>query len=115
MDPTAGPLALEAALGTLADAHQGRPAAAALTALELAREHASGPLSPPGTLDALARTARRDGDTAAAAGLFATALTETFGDRLGWPREWRALVSELRRHPSADVRDRARAVVTFRE
>ncbi|GAA2279122.1 hypothetical protein GCM10010430_76380 [Kitasatospora cystarginea] len=113
--PTAGPQALATALGALAEAHQGRPAAAALTALALLRDHASGPLPPPGTLDALARTARRDGDTGAAAGLFATALTEVFGDRLGWPQEWRALLRELRRHPSADVRERALAAVMYRE
>ncbi|GHF78721.1 hypothetical protein GCM10018790_65900 [Kitasatospora xanthocidica] len=115
VDPAAGPQALAAALGTLADAHQGRPAAAALTAAALLREHTSGPLPPPGTPDALARTARRDGDTGAAAGLFATALTEVFGDRLGWPQEWRALLRELRRHPSADVRERALAAVVHRE
>ncbi|WP_331745225.1 hypothetical protein [Kitasatospora sp. NBC_01300] len=115
VDPTAGPQALAAALGALADAHRGRPAAAALTALALSREHASGPLPPPGTIDVLARTARREGDTGAAAGLFATALTEAFGDRLGWPQEWRALLCGLRGHPSADVRERALAVVTHRE
>lgn len=115
VDPTAGPQALAAALGALADAHQGRPAAAAFTALALLREHASGPLPPPGTLDALARTARGGGDTGPAAGLFVTALTEVFGDRLGWPQEWRALLRELRRHPSADVRERALAAVTHRE
>ncbi|MEE1824086.1 hypothetical protein PUR61_18105 [Streptomyces sp. BE20] len=115
VDPAAGPQALTAALGALADAHQGRPAAAALTALALSREHASGPLPPPGTLDALARTARRDGDTGAAAGLFAAALTEAFGGRLGWPGEWRAFLRELRRHPSADVRERALAAVTHPE
>ncbi|MEV6209375.1 hypothetical protein [Kitasatospora sp. NPDC051914] len=115
VDPAAGPQALAAALGALADAHRGRPAAAALTAAALLREHVSGPLPPPGTLDALARTARRDGDTGPAAGLFATALTEVFGDRLGWPQEWRTLLRELRRHPSADVRERALAAVTHRE
>ncbi|MFF2045273.1 hypothetical protein ACFVVX_33150 [Kitasatospora sp. NPDC058170] len=115
VDPAAGPQALAAALGALADAHQGRPAAAALTALALLREHASGPLPPPGTIDALARTARRDGDTGTAAALFATALTEVFGDRLGWPGEWRSLLLDLRRHPSADVRERALAAVMYRE
>ncbi|MFE6055242.1 hypothetical protein ACFQ6N_31215 [Kitasatospora sp. NPDC056446] len=115
VDPAAGPQALEAALGALAEAHRGRPAAAALTALALLRDHASGPLPPPGTIDALARTARRDGETGAAAGLFATALTEVYGDRLGWPREWRALLRELRRHSSADVRERAFAAVMYRE
>ncbi|MET8544589.1 hypothetical protein ABZW03_28695, partial [Kitasatospora sp. NPDC004799] len=115
VDPAAGPQHLEAALGTLADAHRGRPAAAALTALALLREHASGPLPPPGTPDALARTARRPGDTGPAAALFATALTEAFGNRLGWPREWRALLRELRRHPSPDVREQALAVATHRE
>ncbi|WP_224274830.1 hypothetical protein, partial [Streptomyces sp. LS1784] len=90
-------------------------AAAALTALTLLREHASGPLPPPGTLDALARTARRNGDTGPAAGLFATALTEAFGDRLGWPQEWQALLRELRHHPSPDVRERALAAVIHRE
>ncbi|MFJ7912009.1 hypothetical protein [Kitasatospora sp. NPDC096204] len=114
VDPTAGPRALADALGALADAHRGRPAAAALTALTLLQEHASGPLPPPGTLDALAHTARRD-DTDPAAGLFATALTEVFGDRLGWPREWRALLRELRGHPSADVRERALSAVIHRE
>ncbi|MBD0669453.1 hypothetical protein, partial [Streptomyces sp. CBMA156] len=94
---------------------RGRPAAAGLTAVALLREHASGPLPPPGTLDALTRASRRDGDTGPAAGLFATALTEAFGDRLGWPREWRALLRELRTHPSADVRERALAAVTHRE
>ncbi|MFE6870470.1 hypothetical protein ACFVFS_28445 [Kitasatospora sp. NPDC057692] len=115
VDPGAGPQKLAEALGALAASHRDRPAAAACTALALLREHASGPLPPPGTLDALARTARPDGDTAAAAGLFATALTEAFGERLGWPPEWRALLRELRRHPSPDVRDRAVAVVTHRE
>ncbi|MFB7471606.1 hypothetical protein [Kitasatospora sp. NPDC056184] len=115
VDPAAGPQALADALGALAEAHRNRPAAAAFTALALLREHTSGPLPPPGTLDALVRTARPDGDTAAAAGLFATALTEAFGDRLGWPREWRTLLRELRRHPSPDVRDRALAAVTQRE
>ncbi|MFF2950089.1 hypothetical protein ACFVVU_01860 [Kitasatospora sp. NPDC057965] len=115
VDPAAGPQALADALGALEEAHRDRPAAAALTALALQREHASGPLPPPGTLDALVRTARRTGDTAAAAGLFATALTEAFGDRLGWPREWRALLRELRRHPSPDVRERAVAAVIHRE
>ncbi|MFJ1707065.1 hypothetical protein [Kitasatospora sp. NPDC088346] len=115
VDPAAGPQALAAALGALAEAHHGRPAAAALTALALLREHTSGPLPPPGTVEALARTARRGGDTGPAAGLLATALTEVFGDRLGWPQEWRALLRELRRHPSADVRERARAAVTHRE
>ncbi|MGV9266865.1 hypothetical protein ACWDRR_19650 [Kitasatospora sp. NPDC003701] len=115
VDPTAGPQALTAALGALADVHRGRPAAAALTALALLHEHASGPLPPPGTPDALARTARRDGDTGPAAGLFATALTEAFGDRLGWPQEWRSLLRDLRRHPSADVRERALAAVMYRE
>ncbi|MFI5643249.1 hypothetical protein [Kitasatospora sp. NPDC051705] len=115
MDPTAGPQPLAAALDALAEAHQGRPAAAALTALALTQDHASGPLPPSGTLDALTRTARRAGDAGAAAGLFTVALTESFGERLGWPREWRALLRELRRHPSADVRERALAVVTHRE
>ncbi|MFF4381154.1 hypothetical protein [Kitasatospora sp. NPDC001547] len=115
VDPAAGPQALAAALGALADAHRDRPAAAALTAVALRREHATGPLPPPGTPEALARTARRDGDTGPAAGLFATALTEAFGERLGWPPEWRALLRELRGHPSADVRERALAAVTHRE
>ncbi|MFE4976116.1 hypothetical protein ACFRAR_28945 [Kitasatospora sp. NPDC056651] len=115
VDPAAGPQALADALAALADAHRGRPAAAALTASTLLREHGSGPLPPPGTLDALAHTARRTDDTGPAAGLFATALTEVFGDRLGWPREWRALLRELRHHPSADVRERALAAVTHRE
>ncbi|MEV7189495.1 hypothetical protein [Kitasatospora sp. NPDC093102] len=115
VDPSAGPQALAAALDALAEAHRDRPAAAALTALALLREAASGPLPPPGTLDALAYTARQDGDTAAAAGLFATALTEAFGDRLGWPKEWQALLRELRHHPSADVRDRAVAAVMHQE
>nr|BFD96083.1 hypothetical protein KitaXyl93_74430 [Kitasatospora sp. Xyl93] len=115
VDPAAGPQALAAALGALADAHRDRPAAAALTAVALRREHAAGPLPPPGTPEALARTARRDGDTGPAAGLFATALTEAFGERLGWPPEWRALLRELRGHPSADVRERALAAVTHRE
>lgn len=115
VDPVAGPKALAAALAALADAHLGRPAAAAITAAVLLRQHTSGPLPPPGTLDALTRTARRNGDTGPAAGLFATALTEVFGDRLGWPEEWRGLLRELRRHPSADVRERALAAVTHRE
>ncbi|MGW1177815.1 hypothetical protein ACWD4P_29340 [Kitasatospora sp. NPDC002543] len=115
VDPAAGPQALTAALDALAAAHHGRPAAAALTAQALLGEHASGPLPPPGTPDALARTARRQGDTGPAAALFATALTEACGSRLGWPPEWRDLLRELRRHPSADVRERALAVVTHRE
>jgi len=36
-------------------------------------------------------------------GLFALALLEG-GRRLGWPRQWRDVVHQLRRHPVADVR-----------
>ncbi|MFD9127320.1 hypothetical protein [Kitasatospora sp. NPDC059571] len=115
VDPADGPKALATALDVLADAHRGRPAAAALTAEALRREQAHGSVPPEGTAQALAGAAGRDGEGGAAAGLFAVALAAAAGERLGWPQEWRGLLRGLRRHPSADVREYALAVAVHRE
>ncbi|WP_329521463.1 hypothetical protein [Spirillospora sp. NBC_01491] len=51
----------------------------------------------------------------AAGGLFACALAERHGSRVGWPDGWRALLRALRAHECADVAFAARAVRTADE
>jgi hypothetical protein len=66
----------------------------------------------PDTVHSAAAHLERDGGLAA--GPFAVALT-SYGQRIGWPAEWRNQLRRLRQHPLADVRTTALAIVTAAE
>jgi hypothetical protein len=61
---------------------------------------------PPEELSATAARLAARGDLAG--GLLAVALTDR-GGRYAWPQPWRGLLTELRRHPDATVREEAYA------
>ncbi|GAB2749014.1 hypothetical protein [Kitasatospora kifunensis] len=54
-------------------------------------------------------------DGGLAAGLFAARLVALYGPGQQWSGEWRAALHALRRHPQADVRDRALSTWTAQE
>ncbi|MGW7363617.1 hypothetical protein ACWGI8_09355 [Streptomyces sp. NPDC054841] len=100
-------------LRALAEASRDRSVLAAATASRLPWNAGGRAPRDPATLLAAAEELAATGEPAA--GLLAAGLVETFGCRLGWPDQWRAALRSLRRHPAADVRDKALEVTVQRE
>ncbi|KRB65081.1 hypothetical protein ASE03_32385 [Kitasatospora sp. Root187] len=70
--------------------------------------------TPPGEhLPAVVRRLTQDGGLAT--GLFAARLVALYGPGRQWPAQWRTALHALRRHPQADVRDRALNTWTAQE
>ncbi|MFJ9611587.1 hypothetical protein ACIRS1_35165 [Kitasatospora sp. NPDC101176] len=95
----------------LAEVLAGRPLLAGQAAEMLRPEEGGAPPSP----YVLAAVRRLTQDGGLAAGLFAVRLVAAYGPGRQWSAEWRAALHALRRHPQADVRDRALNTWTVKE
>ncbi|MBP0449290.1 hypothetical protein J5Y04_06965 [Kitasatospora sp. RG8] len=103
--------ALGKELGELAAVLSDRPLLAGKVAEELRPDDAR---TPPGEhTSAAVRRLTQDGGLAA--GLFAVRLVAVYGPGQQWSAQWRAALHALRRHPQADVRDRALSIWTAKE
>ena len=105
LDLIATPAALTAAVGTLADLTDTRPAAARIAADTLMSRCAGGDPIAWDSFHAAASALASDPRTSA--GTLAVALAATAGPGSGWDEGWRTVVGALRGHPDADIAESA--------